>query len=501
MIREHGIPSVVRGLLLAFAVATLGVLLLAGPASAAGRWSDISDEQWEGAYGVTAAQVATVASGFTDGTFQPTRIVTRGQFAALIAAAFHMDLASASRIVSEYFGGVPQPSQSVARREAHAILGSLLSTVEVQLTGHIAGVSGSYDSLEDWYATEGADLLTLFADRAGLTPSDAPETAYLVLRGVVRGSSRQGALYLEPMAQLTRAQAVTLILRAAAAEPGKARSLEPFVSTGWLAAHLDDEDVVVLDLRSAADYAAGHIPGAISVPFSTDSAWSRSGELTLEVPGDAELFKVIGDCGIGKASSVVLVGGIAQATTYPLIDTVRVAATLVHAGIHNVGILQGGYARWSTERRASTIDVPSVQPVTYGGPSDEDVFVGTEYVKSRLGKAVLIDTRAPDVYFGVTLDVAGKPGHIPTARSLPAQWLWQATGEYVSAEHAQRLAIGVVGTDKDAEIIVYCAVGGTASTWWYMLSQVLGYRDVKLYDGSAQAWAEDNDLSAYTWFY
>jgi thiosulfate/3-mercaptopyruvate sulfurtransferase len=484
---------------LTIVIVALGVLLLEGSAQAANRWSDIPDTQWESAYGVTAAQVATVASGFADGSFQPMRVVKQVQFVRMVETGFHVDSAAMAQIASEVFGAGDRSSSPVTRQEAYAILASLVCAAELSLTKHIAGTSGDYDSLDAWYPPEGADLLTLFADRAGLESSRAPQTAYLVLRGVVRGSPRAGASYLDPAVQLTRAQAVTLIVRAKEAALRRPRLADPLVSTEWLETHLGDEDVVVLDLRSSADYAAGHIPGAISAPFGAESAWATSGDLTLEAPKDADLLGVIRGCGIDRDSVVVLVGGIAQATTYPLIDTARVAATLVHAGVCNIAILQGTYARWSEEGRASTVDLPSVQPTAYEGPIDEGVFVTTEYVKGRLGRSVIVDTRAPDVYFGVTLDSSGKPGHIPTARCLPAQWLWQTDGRYVRAEDAQKLAAGVLGADKDHEIIVYCAVGGTASAWWYMLSQVLGYRDVKLYDGSAQAWARENDLSAYTW--
>jgi thiosulfate/3-mercaptopyruvate sulfurtransferase len=500
MVAERGVlrSVVFRTALALFAVAS-GVLLLEGRALASNRWSDISDAQWESGYGVTAAQVATVALGFTDGSFQPAGIVTQAQFVRMVTAGFHLENPAAAQIATEAFGAVDRSSFPVARQQANAMLASLVCAAELGLTEHITGASGDYDSLDGWYAAEGADLLTLFVDRVGLESSLAPQTAYLVLRGVVRGSPRAGAIYLDPAAHLTRAQAVTLILRAKDAALRRPRSVDPFVSTEWLEAHLGDEDVVVLDLRNGADYAAGHIPGAISVPFGAESAWATSGDLTLEAPDDADLLKVIRGCGIDRDSVVVLVGGIAQATLYPLVDTARVAATLVHGGIHNIAILQGTYARWSEEGRARTVDLPSVQPTAYEGPIDEEVFVTTEYVKGRLGRSVVVDTRAPDVYFGVTLDSSGKPGHIPTARCLPAQWLWQSGGSYVPAEDAQKLAAGVLGADKDQEIIVYCAVGGTASAWWYMLSQVLGYRDVKLYDGSAQAWVGDNDLSAYTW--
>jgi thiosulfate/3-mercaptopyruvate sulfurtransferase len=517
--------SALRTLLLSSVLMALCLALLSGSALAAERWTDISEEQWATGYGVTADEVAAVAAGYADGTFRPTLSVSRGHFAKMAVTGLDLQTggpaissfsdvavtdalfpwiegAVAAGVISGYEDGTFRPTAPVTRQQADSILGHFLANRELGLAGHIAGDRGEYLLLDAWYAAEGAGVLAEFADAGSVSTAHAPATAYLVHRGVMEGSARSGGVYLDPLGDLTRAQAVVLILRVGGADVAPPPSLDPFVSTDWLKTNLGKQGLVVIDLRGATDYAAGHIPGSISVPFSSNSAWARSAnELTLELPPQADLLKTIGDCGVRADSSVVLVGGVAQvAPTYPLVDTARVAATLAYAGVEKVAIMQGGYQKWATEGKASTSEAPLAQPVAYGAAVDGGIFVSTEYVKEHIGVATIVDTRTADVYFGVTPDAAApKAGHIPTARSLPTQWVWQTGGTYVSADLAQQMAAGVIGPDKGREIIVYCTFGGTASAWWFVLTQVLGYRDVKLYDGSAQAWAKDNDMVAFTW--
>lgn len=480
-------------------------------------------ERWQTVYGVSAEQVATLTAGYDDGSFRPAEPVTRGQFAKMAVEGFGLPMtdtagptfsdvpagstfypfierAAAAKVLSGYEDGTFRPSLPLTRQQAGSIVGALLENAVLRRAGAIAGSSGLYSSLEEWYGAEGAELLRAYADGSRVAPVHAPAMSYLVFRGIMQGNSRSGGTFLDLGAEVTRAQAVVLLLRAKAHLPVATRSIDPFVSSSWLAANLERPGLVVLDLRSASDYAAGHIAKAVSVPFGPNSAWAKSSDLTMERPSDEDLAALIGASGITADSSVVLVGGrAATAPTYPLVDTTRVAATLIDAGLRDVAILQGGHAAWVEAGLPTSTEPFNEEPVAYILPAGGSVFVSTEYVEESVGTAVIADTRSPEVYFGIATDAAGKPGHLPTAKCLPAQWLWQTGGTYVSAQLAGEIASGVVGSTREREIIVYCTVGGTASAWWYMLTQVLGYTNVKIYDGSAQAWAKDNELVAFAW--
>lgn len=280
--------------------------------------------------------------------------------------------------------------------------------------------------------------------------------------------------------------------------------LDPIVSTGWLHEHLES-GLVIIDIRFDEDYAAGHIPGAISIPFGLVSAWSESDDkLLLELPPDEDLFKLIGDCGISVSSQIVVVGRLEEAggPPYPLADAARVAATLIYAGVENVAVLEGAHPKWAREERPVTTEVARLHPVAYSAPTDRAAtWVSTEYVKDHIGQAVIIDARDPDQYFGSSVDpFADMRGHIPTARSLPLIWVWQADGTYRPIELIASMAAGVIGEDRGQEVIAYCGVGGYASTWWFLLTQLLDYTNVKIYDGSMEAWVDEgNPLVRYTW--
>jgi thiosulfate/3-mercaptopyruvate sulfurtransferase len=301
------------------------------------------------------------------------------------------------------------------------------------------------------------------------------------------------------------------------------RTIAPIVTTDWLEGNLGQEGLVMLDIRSPADYQAGHIPGSINEPFvrafdptcrgpssnwivgSTDCLW-------LQLPEKEGLFKTIGNLGITKDSLVVVVTAPNpnEPPYYGLANATRVADTLIYAGVKNVAVLDGGYPKWVAERKPTSNDVPKVKPITYSNKVNKEMFVSIEYVRKRVGKTVMIDARDADVYFGAAIEpFAPKEGHIPTAKSLPTPYMWQELKTqdktytyyvYKDKKLLKAMASGVIGGDMNKEIIVYCGVGGYASSWWFVLTQVLGYRNAKIFDGSAQEWVKKGyNMVPYKW--
>jgi thiosulfate/3-mercaptopyruvate sulfurtransferase len=286
----------------------------------------------------------------------------------------------------------------------------------------------------------------------------------------------------------------------------------PLVIPAWLEAELGAAvavtgsghgRLVVVDLRDDSLYGAGHIPGSISMPFSPMSEWAVSDDdLLMELPPAADLFALLGRWGITPESAVVLVGTMEPppAPRYALADATRAAATLSYCGVQNVAILDGGFPRWKAEGRPVDAEAPDVSPVSWEGPVAEDLFVTTVYVKNHLGTAALVDGRDADQFFGVTpCAFAGVGGHIPTATSLPAPWIWREDGTYLPYATLRAMAEGVVGADRGREVIVYCGVGGYASALWFVLARVLGYSDVRIYDASAEGWVKSESMVSFGW--
>ena len=276
------------------------------------------------------------------------------------------------------------------------------------------------------------------------------------------------------------------------------RTITPLVTTGWLADNIDQPGLVVIDIRLSEEYQPGHIPGAASSPFSS---WVRArGGLLLELPTPQELFNAIGAAGISGDSRVVVVNK--TDTHHTLADAARVACTLLYAGVKNTAVLNGGYNKWLKEKRPVSDKTVRPKKVAYKGKINKEMFVTKAYVEKRLGKSVIVDARTPDEFFGITQDLfTDKPGHIPTAVCLPAPWLWTDKGTYRSIKEIRAMVAGVVGRDKSKEIIFYCGVGGFAVAWCFVLREILGYTNARVYDGAAQEWTADPEapLSRYRW--
>lgn len=289
------------------------------------------------------------------------------------------------------------------------------------------------------------------------------------------------------------------------------RMIEPIVSTEWLSANKNLENLVIIDIRGPDAYGAGHIPGSINEPFVTGfdpctgptSKWIIGSKdcLWLELPDANNLLSTIGNLGITNDSRVVIVTAPnpKEPPYFGLANATRVADTLIYAGITKVAILDGGYPKWVSEERPTTKQVPALNSVTYQGVVNEAMFVPADYVQKRKGDAVIIDARDAIVYAGaITEPFANKPGHIPNAKSLPAPWIWNenpdGTYTYKDSKTLRTMASGEIGDPGSQEIIVYCGVGGYASSWWFVFTQILGYQNVKIYDGAAQEWVKHYDM-------
>jgi len=278
-----------------------------------------------------------------------------------------------------------------------------------------------------------------------------------------------------------------------------AQEFSPVVSTDWLQQNLDNPKVIIVDIRKVEDYRAGHIPGAISMFYGT---WAiKKGELDNQLPEDDELIDLLSSAGISPDSIVVVAGTTESGPDR--VNTTRVAWTLKYAGVKTVGILDGGYTKWMV-REKRTVSTEAVKPKAkpYRGKFDKNLLAKKDYVMSQLGKALIVDVREPEFFNGTNkLPFVAKAGRIAGAVNLPTA---QVFDKYPPGEHLEtccytlkdkaqlkNMASGVVGSDLSREIIVYCDSGRVASMWWFILHDVLGYTNVKNYDGSMQEWAKD----------
>src|SRR5680860_999512 len=215
-------------------LATVLLLATAGTASAADQWTDISDARWVSDYGLTAGEAFGVAEGYSDGSFHPYEDVFRGQFAKMAVSGLGVpeyapgvptfkDVGSSHIFFSYVEGAVREelvtgfaddtfrPYTTISRQQANSVLGRYLSGVELEARGVIEGDVKSYSSLSAWYAAESHFYLGGFTDMGQVYSVHRPATAYLIYRGVVKGSNFQ----LKPEDSLSRAQAVAMVVRVA----------------------------------------------------------------------------------------------------------------------------------------------------------------------------------------------------------------------------------------------------------------------------------------------
>jgi thiosulfate/3-mercaptopyruvate sulfurtransferase len=275
--------------------------------------------------------------------------------------------------------------------------------------------------------------------------------------------------------------------------PVFSRGVPAFVSVEWLEQNLGDIRVVVIDIRNPEQFGKGHIPGALNAPFAD---WTiENNNLSLELPREKVLLDLLGNLGLTVESVPVIVNR--TETDFSRADSARVAWTCMVAGVKNPAVLDGGYAKWLKAGKPASTEIRVPKPTVFDGRWNGSIIAVKSHVLSRIGKSMLVDARVPDDYFGI----GSSPGHIKSAVNLPAPWAYAADGTIRKEKDLQAMAQGVIGSNKDREIITYCEVGGYASTWWFLLTQVLGYRNVKLYDGSIQEWIRDTDapVTAFRW--
>jgi thiosulfate/3-mercaptopyruvate sulfurtransferase len=268
--------------------------------------------------------------------------------------------------------------------------------------------------------------------------------------------------------------------------PAAAFAGEPFVTTEWLQANLSK--VTVIDVRKVEEYNEGHIPGAINIFYGV---WGiKKGVLLNELPSDDDLKDVLSASGIEPTTQVVVVS---KNETMPFrTDATRVAWTLRYAGVENVAVLSGGIEKWVAEKKALSKDAVKAKAKPYRGKFNKQFVANKAYVMGALGKAVLADVRAPEFYKGEKkLDFVEKTGRIKGAVNLPPGALYNADGTYKSKAEIEAIAKPIVGADLNKEIIVYCDTGKVCTNWWLALYDLLGYKDVKVYDGSSMDWMAD----------
>jgi thiosulfate/3-mercaptopyruvate sulfurtransferase len=266
------------------------------------------------------------------------------------------------------------------------------------------------------------------------------------------------------------------------------------VTTDWVDEHTGDANVVVAEVDENPDlYEEGHIPGAIKLHWRED----------LQDPVERDLVeredfeRLLGERGIDNGTTVVLYGDknnwfAAYAYWY-----------LKVYGHEDVRILDGGRQKWIDEGRELTTDIPSPAPATYNAKErNEAIRAYRDGVRELIeadGQA-LVDVRSPQEYSGELISPPGyeqegaqRAGHIPTAQSIPWAQAVHDDGTFKAADELRALYEGK-GVTPDKSVVAYCRIGERSAHTWFVLRELLGYENVRNYDGSWTEWGNLVDV-------
>ncbi len=269
--------------------------------------------------------------------------------------------------------------------------------------------------------------------------------------------------------------------------------MDNLVSTAWLAEHLRDADLVVVDATTfmpnsgrdaRAEHAAAHIPGGRFLDI--DELSDHSAAAPHMLPPADQFGAAMEKLGFGRDDHIVIYDN------SPLRTAARGWFMLRHYGAERVAILDGGLAKWLDERRPVESGNPPRREAQFDAQPRAGQVVGKSDVRVGLG-VPLIDARGRARFEGSEPDPRPgvAPGHVPGARNLPFASLYNDDGTF-KREEDLRAAFLSAGADPERPFVASCGSGVTANSLIFA-AQLLGNRDARLYDGSWSEWGADPD--------
>jgi thiosulfate/3-mercaptopyruvate sulfurtransferase len=262
------------------------------------------------------------------------------------------------------------------------------------------------------------------------------------------------------------------------------------VDTDWVEAHADDPGVAIVEVdEDVTAYEKGHIPNALSIDWENElHDLPRREFISAE-----RLAKLLGEKGIGNDQTIVLYSGNNNwfaAYAYWLFQ---------YRGVGNVKLLNGGRKKWELESRLLSQDVPARTPATFQiGAERPELRIFRDEVVRRVDEGgAWVDVRSPEEFRGELLapphlpqEQAQVPGHIPGAANITWSKTVNEDGTFKTPDELRELYADE-GITSDKEVVTYCRIGERSSHSWFVLRELLGFDNVKNYDGS---WTEYGSL-------
>jgi thiosulfate/3-mercaptopyruvate sulfurtransferase len=262
---------------------------------------------------------------------------------------------------------------------------------------------------------------------------------------------------------------------------------ERLVSTQWLADHLGEPGLVVVESNEdVLLYETGHIPGAVKIDWHTE----LNDDVLRDFVDGERFAQVVGSKGISRDSTVVIYG---DKSNWWAAYALWVFSLFGH---EDVRLLDGGRDKWIAEGRELTTEALAVEPVDYPVVERDDSTLRAfrDDVLAHFGKP-LIDVRSPEEYTGERTHMPAYPeesslrgGHIPTAQNVPWARAAAEDGTFRTREELEQLYLEGAGLKPGDDVIAYCRIGERSSHSWFVLQHLLGFENVRNYDGSWMEW-------------
>lgn len=279
------------------------------------------------------------------------------------------------------------------------------------------------------------------------------------------------------------------------------------VETDWLAEHLDDPQLRIVDMRGYVrtiehdgkqeaqyvgardEYEQDHIPGAVYIDWTQDIV-DPNDNVEAQVAPPERFAAALEKLGIGDEHLIVAYD------THPASQfATRLWWALRYYGHEQVVVLNGGYGKWLREKRPTTKTIPAYSHATFTSKVQPQLRATAQDVLASLGKQgiTLVDARDRGQYTGKVVRGHGRPGHIPGAISLPREELINPqNGTFRSNEEIAHI-FKQAGVEPEQQVVAYCNGGVAATTVLFSLA-MLGYPQLTNYDGSWNEWGERQDL-------
>lgn len=257
-----------------------------------------------------------------------------------------------------------------------------------------------------------------------------------------------------------------------------------FVTTDWLAEHLDDPDIRVVDTNSPEEYQKAHIPGSVGV---VDNYYKTSLEDRTHIQGPEQFAQTMSSLGISNDTTVVAVD------SHGGLYSLRLLWSLRYYGHENFKILDGGLPKWTAEGRPVTDEAPSYAPGSFSPRADRSVVALKEDVLAAIddSNTVILDVRSDGERDGSNKRGGKRGGYIPN--SVHLEWVNFHTGggvPTIKPADELRTMLAAVGVTPDKNVVTYCQ-GGIRAAHGYWVLRLLGFESVRNFDASWRLWGED----------